>query len=175
MKLINTWFLGMFWSIGRRSVSADNHILWLNRYSLYLADLTNQSQFDDVNALGLTWCSGDINDLAPQSCHRRCGNAMMSRETMKKSLFVMYVLHDDMMNGWLIFNSRFSDVRADLRITACVCGTLRLHGNRSWSQPLYSVLEFISATPRACFWSGSPCCFCELAPCGGRNKTSSEP
>ncbi len=32
---------------------------------------------------------------------------------MKNSLYVVYVLHDDMMNGWLIFNSRFSDVRAD--------------------------------------------------------------
>ncbi len=39
----------------------------------------------------------------------------VSRNTEK---FVVYVLHDDMMNGWFIFNSRFSDVRADLRITA---------------------------------------------------------
>ncbi len=145
MKLINTWFLGMFWSIGRRSVSADNHILWLNRYSLYLADLMTRSQFDDVKAWGRTWCSGDINDLAPQSCHRRCGNAMMSRETMKKSLFVMYVLHDDMMNGWLIFNSRFSDVRADLRISACVCsaryGSTGTGADRSRSSQCLSLYQ----------------------------------
>ncbi len=69
---------------------------------------------------------GDINYLVPQSCHRQCGNAMTFRETMKNLLFVVYVLHDDMMNGWLIFNRRFSDVRADLHITAHVCGALWL-------------------------------------------------
>ncbi len=53
---------------------------------------------------------------------------------------VVYVLHDGMMNGWFIFNSRFSDLRADLHITAHVCGTLLLHGNRSWSRPLYERL-----------------------------------
>ncbi len=31
---------------------------------------------------------------------------------------ILIVLHDDMTNGWFIFNSRFSDVRADLRITS---------------------------------------------------------
>ncbi len=31
---------------------------------------------------------------------RRCGNAMTFREAMKNLLFVVYVLHDDMMNGW---------------------------------------------------------------------------
>ncbi len=46
-------------------------------------------------------------------------------------LFVVYVLHDDEK---LIFNSRFGDVRADLCITAHVCGVLRLHGKRSWSR-----------------------------------------
>ncbi len=45
---------------------------------------------------------------------------MKFRETMKNVLFVVYVLHDDMMNVWFIFNSRFSDIRADLRITAWV-------------------------------------------------------
>ncbi len=30
---------------------------------------------------------------------------------------------DNMMNGWFIFNSRFSDVGADLHITAHVCGS----------------------------------------------------
>ncbi len=55
---------------------------------------------------------------------------MTFRETMKNLLYVVYVLHDDMMNGWFIFNSRFSDVRADLRITAHE-QALRLHGHRS--------------------------------------------
>ncbi len=47
-----------------------------------------------------------------------------------------------MSNGWFIFNSRFSDLRADLRITAHVCGAqaLRFHGHRSWSWPLYEHL-----------------------------------
>jgi len=34
--------------IGCRSVSADNHILWLDRLSQNLADLMNWSQFVDV-------------------------------------------------------------------------------------------------------------------------------
>ncbi len=37
-------------SIGQRSVSADNHILLLDRYSLHLSDLTSRSQLDFVNA-----------------------------------------------------------------------------------------------------------------------------
>ncbi len=45
---------------------------------------------------GDIWCS-----------HRRCGNAITFRETIKNLLYVMYVLHDDMINGWFIFNSRF--------------------------------------------------------------------
>ncbi len=54
---------------------------------------------------------------------------MMFRETMKNVLYVLYVLHDDMINGWFIFNSRFSDVRSDLRITAHVCMMCRLYGS----------------------------------------------
>ncbi len=51
---------------------------------------------------------------------------MTFRETMKN---ILYVFLDDMMNGGFIFNSRFSDLRADLCITAHVCGaqTLWLH------------------------------------------------
>ncbi len=42
------------------------------------------------------------------------------------NLLHVYVLHDDMMNGWFILNSRFSDIRADLCITAHVCGSQAL-------------------------------------------------
>ncbi len=67
-------------------------------YSLHLADLTNRSQFDDVNAWG----------------HKCFGAAVMSSPVWKcydvsrkqlKILFVVYILHDDMMNGWFIFTA----------------------------------------------------------------------
>lgn len=41
-------FLVMFWSNCHWSVLADNHILWLDRQSQNLNDLTNQSQFDGI-------------------------------------------------------------------------------------------------------------------------------
>ncbi len=97
-----------------RLVSADNHILWLYRYSLHLADLTNRSQFDEVSAWG----------------HKSLGAAVMSLPVWK--------CYDVLWN-----NNKFaicSDVRADLRITARVCGALRIHRHRPAA---------------ACFWSGS--------------------
>ncbi len=56
------WFsLGMLRSIGRRSVSADNHILWLDRYSLNLADLRNRSQL-------MTSMCEDVHDEWGRKC-----------------------------------------------------------------------------------------------------------
>ncbi len=53
--------LGMLRSIGRRSVSADNHILWLDRYSLNLADLRNRSQL-------MTSMREDVHDEWGRKC-----------------------------------------------------------------------------------------------------------
>ncbi len=70
-------FIGMLWSIGRRLLSADNHILRLNRYSyIWLISRTDRNLM-----MSRIWCVGTY--LAPQSHHRWCGNAMTFRETMK--------------------------------------------------------------------------------------------
>ncbi len=58
----------MLRSIGRRSVSADNHILWLDRYSLNLADLRNRSQL-------MTSMREDVHDEWGRKCF---GAAVMS-------------------------------------------------------------------------------------------------
>ncbi len=92
--------LGMLRSIGRRSVLAI----------ITFYDSIGTRTFGRSHVpIAIWWCQrlrtymmrGDINDLV-------CGNAMTFWETMKNSLYVVYVLHDDMMNGLFIFNSRFS-------------------------------------------------------------------
>ncbi len=132
----------MLRSIVWRSVSADNHILILDRYS-YIWPISRTVR----NLMKVM--RGDIFAVVEIL---RC-----FEETMKKSLYVVYVLHHVMMNGWFIFNSRFSDIRADLRITTCICGALRLHGTGAdhgcSSQCLCSYQP-----AAACFRSGSPCC-----------------
>ncbi len=90
-------------------------------------DLTNRSQFDDVNAWLRKWCVGTYAAVI-------AGVEMLWRfEKQWKMCYVEWMVH---------FNSRFSDLRADLRITAHACGAqaLRFHGHRSWSWPLYEHL-----------------------------------
>ncbi len=69
--IVQKWILilGMLQSIGWRSVSADNHILRLDRYS-YIWPI---SRTDRNLMTSRIWCVGTY--LAPQSCHRWCGTS----------------------------------------------------------------------------------------------------
>ncbi len=102
------------------------------------------------------------------------------------------VLHDDMMNGWFIFNSRFSDVSADLCITSAThygsdAATGVDHGHSCQVNACFYTHRYvyiITATPRHVSEASQNLVvlrlqllrsWCDLAPQGGRNKTSSEP
>ncbi len=99
---------------------------------IHLVDLTNRSQFDDVNVWRRIWHMLQV----------IAGMEMLWRFEKQWKICYMSCMFC-MMIWWMDGSFLTADsVRTDLRITAHVCGAqaLRLHGHRSWSRPLYEHL-----------------------------------
>ncbi len=117
----------MFRSIGRRSVSADHHILWLDRYS-YIWPIS----CTDRNLMMST--RDDVYDAWGHMLQVNAGvEVLWCFEKQWKIRYMSCMFR--MMIWWMVCSFLTADsVRGSAH--HCTC----LHGIRSWSRPLYEHL-----------------------------------